>query len=133
MHISSDVKLDERVARELKRDRREREEMGGGSVLNLAFKSPVPLARCLFLSSSFPRALSVPLLHPSALHPSSKRRSRRGVSLSRFDSGTTNIAAKWRPFVLARKRDSSVPRGVGEKWEAWKRNANGDGHNWRER
>lgn len=99
--------------------------MDGGSVLNLAFKSPVPLGRCLFLSlsSSFP--LSVSLLHPSALHPSSKRRS---ASRSRFNPGTTNIAAKWRPFILARKRDSSAARGEGEKCEARIRNVKGDGH-----
>lgn len=104
---------------------------GGGSVLNLAFKSPVPLASLPL----FVVPLSVPLLHLSALSIL-LRSDARGVSLSfrsRFDSGTTNIAAKWRPFVLARKRDSSVPRGVGEKCEAWKRNVNGDGHNWRER
>lgn len=105
--------------------------MGGGSVLNLAFKSPVPLGRCLFLSSSLPRSLPPSLFFIRQLSVLLRSDARRLALVS--TPGTTNIAAKWRPFILARKRDSSVPRGEGEKCEAWKRNVNGDGHNQRER
>lgn len=98
------------------------EVVGGGSVLNLAFKSPV-VNVSLSLISSFYLSLSVFALYRSsfslslslciiALHPSLQLRS--ATSRSRFSSGTTNIAAKWRPFILACRRDSS---GIGNERE----------------
>ena len=131
--INSRVYIEWRKTRREGRERAQegwaREEMGSGSVLNLAFKFPDPPSRCLlFLFSSYSSSLFFIRQLPIPVSSATRR-----LALISTLAPPTLPRNGGRSFSLARET-ALLPRGKGEeKYQGWKHNVDRDGRNWRER